>query len=162
MWQTAISSTPCSPRAKGWAGAGIPAGARIPLAGGIVPRFNPLACAYMQGLILRVSHCVLVSALHRRKTCFEITRICGVGNALSVGAHVPSGAVLLPARVAWGRGHNSAGRRKVCKSLMIGKKKKSIFFKKPEALPGAGCRLPHCFPLVCLLPALEMHSGPPS
>lgn len=143
MWQTAISSTPCSPRAKGWAGAGIPAGARIPLGGGIVPRFKPLACAYMRGLILRVSHCVLVSALHRRKTCFEITRICGVGNALSVGAHAPSGAVLLPARVAWGRGHNSAGRGKVCKSLMIGKKKNLFFLRNLKLFPGldADCHI---------------------
>lgn len=88
--------------------------------------FKTVKSTYMQCLILPVS-CFLVSSPYRRKTCFEISKLRRVGNAISVTTHVPQWGLSAPGSHSVsgpvGRGQNTAGRGKFCKSLIFGRKK---------------------------------------
>lgn len=119
----------------------------------IVLGFKTVKCTYMQGLILPVSYRFLVSSLHRIKISFEIGKLCRVGNAISVRAHIPQGGLPDTGSHSMsglcGRRQDTVEKGKFCKSLMFRKKKASGSFEKLETLPKVGCRMSTRLPPPC-------------
>lgn len=119
-------------------------GARTPLSSSAFPGFEAVKCTYMQGLTLPVSYRFLVSPLCRRKTYFEISKLCRVGNAVSVeGRVLPWGLSASSSHgvsVLW-KGPEHCRGREVFQIANIWEEKTFRAFAKPETLPKVGCRV---------------------
>lgn len=124
----------------------------------------------MQGLILPVSYRFLLSSLHRRKTWSEITKLRREGNAISVGSHSPHWGRSAPGSQGvsglW-KGPVHCRRREVLQipNIWEGKKKKKtsrVLRNQKLFLRLDAERAPHCFPVVCPLPAPQARLQPPA